>query len=127
MIVGIFVFLFLSVVQSSATPIKPDLKKMIRDSQQTHTPFIPARAGWNESAAATTPRFPVLESISGDHVREQLAEELATIATPDPWIALALLTLILLMRKLRSIEAKRNRALAAQLAMASTSEVQPAA
>jgi hypothetical protein len=109
MIVGLFVFLFLSVVESSATPIKPDLKKMIHDSEQAQRPFIPARAGWSESSSITVQRFPVLESISGDRVREQLQEELATIATPDPWVALGLVALILLMRKLRSIEAQRKR------------------
>jgi hypothetical protein len=31
------------------------------------------------------------------------------VATPDPWIALSLATLIVLMRTLRGIETKRNR------------------
>ena len=107
---GILIFLVLSSVESQATPIKPDVQKLLRQSQQTQKPFIPARAGWNEpTSAATVVRNPVLESVAGDHMRQEFRETLTAVATPDPWIVLALATLVLLMRKLRSIEAQRNR------------------
>jgi hypothetical protein len=110
-IIGVLVFLALSSV-SHATPIKPDVQKMIRQSQQTAKPFIPARAGWSEpTASASILRNPVLESIADDHLRQEFRETLSTVAIPDPWIVLALASLIFLMRKLRSIEAKRNLAL----------------
>jgi hypothetical protein len=97
---------------SHATPIKPDVQKMIRQSQQTAKPFIPARAGWSEpTASASILRNPVLESIADDHLRQEFRETLSTVAIPDPWIVLALASLIFLMRKLRSIEAKRKLAL----------------
>ncbi len=71
--------------------------------------FIPARAGWSEPAVTTAVKNPLLESLAGEKWRAELRDELATIATPDPWIVLALGVLIVLMRKLRSIEAQRNR------------------
>jgi hypothetical protein len=111
-ILGVLIFLAISTIESHATPIKPDVQKLIRQSQQTSKPFIPARAGWSEPATSTTlVRNPVLESIADDHLRQEFRETLSSVAIPDPWIVLALATLILLMRKLRSIEAKRNRAL----------------
>lgn len=106
---GMLIFLVLSAVDSQATPIRPDIKKLIEQSQQAQPTFVPARAGWTESSAVTVARNPVLESLGGDHLRSELQGELAAVATPDPWIVLSLLTLILLMRKLRSIEAERNR------------------
>jgi hypothetical protein len=108
---GMLIFLVLSSVDSQATPIKPDVQKLIRQSQQSHQPFIPARAGWSEPvASASAVRNPVLASMADDHMRGEFRETLATVATPDPWIVLALATLIVLMRKLRSIEAERTRA-----------------
>ena len=109
---GMLLFLFLSLaVDSQATPIKPDVQKLLQQSQQTQQPFIPARTGWNEPAAsAAAPHNPVLESMQADHMREEFKETLATIATPDPWIALAIFMVVVLMRKLRSLEAQRRRA-----------------
>ena len=108
---GMLIFLMVSAVESQATPIKPDVQKLLKQSQQSQQQFIPARAGWTEpSMAATVVRNPVLESIAGDHMQREFRETLTAVATPDPWIVLALATLILLMRKLRSIEAARNRA-----------------
>ena len=104
------IFLMISTVDSQATPIKPDVQKLIRQSQQNSQPFIPARAGWNEPvASASAAHNPVLDSIADDHMRQEFRETLASVATPDPWIVLALGTLIVLMRKLRSIEAQRRR------------------
>ncbi|ABF39081.1 hypothetical protein Acid345_0076 [Candidatus Koribacter versatilis Ellin345] len=117
MLAGMIVFLMISAVQSQATPIRPDLQKMIKQSEQGRQLFIPARAGWAEPAAAAITVNPLLESLGGEKLRHDLRDELATIATPDPWIALALVTLILLMRKLRSIEAQKNRARAAGLVL----------
>ncbi|HEY3928581.1 MAG TPA: hypothetical protein VGL89_09415 [Candidatus Koribacter sp.] len=115
------IFLFFSVVDSQATPIKPDVQKLLQQSQQTQKPFIPARTGWNEpvaSAAAT--HNPVLESIQDDHMRQEFKETLASIATPDPWIAFAIFMVVVLMRKLRSMEAQRRRGMA--VAMMTESE-----
>ena len=107
---GMLLFLVLSTVDSQATPIKPDVQKLLRQSQQSQQPFIPARAGWNEPTSATTVvKNPILESVAGDHLSQEYRETLTAVATPDPWIVLALGALILLMRKLRTIEAQRNR------------------
>jgi len=108
MLAGMIVFLMISAVESHATPIRPDLQKLIKQSEQGKQMFIPARVGWTEPVAASVTVNPLLESLAGEKLRQNLREELATIATPDPWIALALTTLIFLMRKLRSIERKRT-------------------
>lgn len=127
MLAGIIVFLVLSAVESQATPIRPDLQKLIKQSEQGRQMFIPARAGWSAPAAAAVTVNPLLESLSGEKWRQDLRDELASIATPDPWIALALVSLIFLMRKLRSIETQRNRARAARLIAMPAAEVQRAA
>lgn len=124
---GMLLFLVLSAVDSTATPIRPDIKKLIQQSQQAQPTFVPARAGWTESSAVTVIRNPVLESIAGDHLRSEFREELAAVATPDPWIALSLLTLIVLMRKLRSIEAQRHHQAAILVAHTAETPVQRAA
>lgn len=122
---GMLIFLVLSAAESQATPIKPDVQKLLRESQSTQKPFIPARAGWSEPSSATTVvRNPVLESVVGDHVQQEFRETLTAVATPDPWIVLALATLVLLMRSLRAIEAKRNRM--AQVAVLSEPAKPPA-
>jgi hypothetical protein len=104
-------------VNSQATPIKPDVQRMIRESQQAQKPFIPARAGWSESSASSSAALhnPVLESLTGDRAQQEIRETLATVATPDPWLIVALALVIVLMRKLRSIEAQRKRAAAISL------------
>ena len=108
---GILIFLFISAASSQATPIKPDVQRMIRESQQSQKPFIPARAGWTEPASTTAALHnPVLESLKGDNAREEFRETLALVATPDPWLVVALVTIIVLMRKLRLIEENRKRA-----------------
>jgi hypothetical protein len=124
---GVLIFLVLSAVQSPATPIKPDLQKLLRQSQQNEQPFIPARAGWSEPAGtANLTRNPVLESISEEHMRQEFRDLLITVATPDPWFVVALVTLVLLMRKLRALEAARAREAAALTVVEATPEAPPA-
>ncbi len=124
MALGMMIFLVLSTVDSQATPIKPDMQKLLKQAQQSQKPFIPARAGWNEPvAAASTAPNPVLESMSEQHMRQEFRETLATVATPDPWILLALGMVIVLMRRLRTLEAQRRRA--AVLVMPSPEEARP--
>ena len=108
---GMLIFLVLSSASAHATPIKPDVQRMIRESQQSQKPFIPARAGWSEPTSTTAALHnPVLESLKGDNARSEFRETLAMVATPDPWLVVAFLTIILLMRKLRTIEESRRRA-----------------
>lgn len=108
---GMLIFLFISAASSQATPIKPDVQRMIRESQQSQKPFIPARAGWTEPTSTTAALHnPVLESLKGDNARQEFRETLALVATPDPWLVIALVTIIVLMRKLRLIEESRKRA-----------------
>jgi hypothetical protein len=115
-VAGMLIFLVLSSVNSPATPIKPDVQRMIRESQQAQQPFIPARAGWNEPSATTAALHnPVLASLTGDRVQQEYRETLMSVATPDPWILVALGMVIVLMRKLRSIEARRKSAAAVAL------------
>lgn len=108
---GMLIFLVLSSASSYATPIKPDVQRMIQESQQSQKPFIPARAGWSEPTSTTAALHnPVLESLKGDNARQEFRDTLAMIATPDPWLVVAMLTIIVLMRKLRTIEEARKHA-----------------
>ena len=115
-VLGMLIFLVLSSVNSQATPIKPDVQRMIREAQQAQRPFIPARAGWSEpSSDSAALHNPVLASLSSDRVQQEYRQTLAMVATPDPWIVVALAMVIVLMRKLRSMDAARKRAAAVAL------------
>lgn len=107
-VLGALLFIVLSSIDSQATPIKPDVQKMLQQSQRSRQPFIPARAGWSDSAVSSAAVNPALQSIAQDHLRREFQETLAAIATPDPWLVVALAAVIILMRKLRSMEAERK-------------------
>jgi hypothetical protein len=100
---GAFVFLvFIAVVRSNATPIEPDLKKLLE--QQRHQDEFPlARAGWNgsemkDSAPATNA---TLEELGPASTARQVREALRSVAIPDYRAVAGILLVILLLRRIR--------------------------
>ena len=97
------VVLFAAVATASATPIQPDIKKLLSTPRPTQT-FAPARVGWNgpEAATASAEPSPVMQRFGPAGFRQDLRKSLIAVATPDWRIFLALGALIFLLRALRA-------------------------
>src|SRR5690348_13802638 len=94
--------LFLAVTNSQATPIRPDVKKLINQPQQPDIHLAPARAGWNGpemARAGDAPGLVVFGSASDAHA---VRESLIAAFVPDPRVLAFLMALILLMRQFRN-------------------------
>jgi hypothetical protein len=93
--------LFATVAFATATPIQPDIKKLLSTPRPTQH-FPPARVGWNGPEAATT-SAEALPAVQFDGIASQgnYRQSLIQLATPDWRIFLALGALIFLLRLLR--------------------------
>jgi hypothetical protein len=103
--------IFLSAIDAQATPIRPDIKKLVAQPQQdSAAQFMPARAGWEGPEMARNGRLdnPALED-SAAATRAWRAALMAA-ATPDPGAILGILALIFLLRVLRGREQERHGA-----------------
>jgi len=94
---------------SFATPIKPDLEKILNQQRPKH--FTPARAGWYgpEMPRGSESLNPTLESYGPASTARSVRAALTAAAIPDPKAVLAIAVLILLMRALRIIQEQRRR------------------
>lgn len=92
--------LLASVSMATATPIQPDIKKLLSTPRPTQH-FAPARVGWNgpEAAPASADAFPVARF--GVVPQRDFRHTLVQLAIPDWRIFLSLSVLILLLRMLR--------------------------
>jgi hypothetical protein len=106
--------LVLTAVKAQATPIRPDIRKIVDQPQQDSTAqFMPARAGWDgpEMASGRSPAVnPSLEAMAGSGLARARRAELITAATPDPRAILAIAALIFLLRLLKKQDEKRASA-----------------
>jgi hypothetical protein len=103
--------MYLAAVQAYATPIRPDIRKLVTQPQQDATAqAVPARAGWDgpEMAAGQQERIS-LESFSAERLARAQRAELMAAATPDPRAILGIVAVIFLLRLLRQQEEKRPR------------------
>jgi hypothetical protein len=98
-----FVVFLAAVATASATPIQPDIKKLLSTPRPTQQ-FAPARVGWNgpEAATASAEPSPFMQRFGPVGFQHDLRKSLIAVATPDWRIFLALGALILLLRALRS-------------------------
>ena len=94
--------LFLAITQSQATPIRPDVKKLINQPQQPSIHFAPARAGWNGPEMARSGDAPGLVLFGTASDAQAVRESLITAFIPDPRIVAFLVALILLLRQFRN-------------------------
>ena len=93
--------LFATATIAAATPIQPDIKKLLSTPRPTQH-FPPARVGWNGPEAATTSAEAIpAAQLSSFASQNNQRQSLARIATPDWRIFLALGALIFLLRMLR--------------------------
>ena len=101
-------FVFLGAIEAAATPIRPDIRKLVTDNQTPPPQAGPARAGWNGPEMPV--RDPALNPALDPAVtlRSNKAA-LITAAVPDIRAVLAVVVVIFLMRLLRNIQQKQKQ------------------
>jgi hypothetical protein len=84
-----------------ASPIRPDLKKILAQPPAVMPHYVPARAGWNgpEIATAKSAPNPTLESLSPAGTARAVQTSLLTTMVPDFRIIVLLGLFILLLRR----------------------------
>jgi hypothetical protein len=103
--------LFLAAVDANATPIHPDIRKIVsQEQQETTTQFMAARAGWDGPEMRVAAALPVHP---GTGSAGAVWAEFIAAATPDPRAILGIAVLIFLLRLLKKQEEKRTPGAAA--------------
>lgn len=95
------VLVFVAVMQSHATPIQPDLNKVLQESQEPRQ-FPLARAGWNgpEKTGASRPVNETYEELGPEASARQARAALRAAAIPDYRAVAGILLVILLLRRI---------------------------
>jgi hypothetical protein len=93
---------FVAVVHSQATPVRPDLNRLLQEPQERPGDFPLARAGWNgpEARPVSHPGSAYEElspAASAHHARAALL----AAATPDYRAVAGILLVILMLRRMR--------------------------
>lgn len=89
-----------------ASPIRPDLKKLLSQPIEQMPQYVPARAGWNgpEISTARTAPNPTFESLSPAASARELRATLFATMMPDLRVLALLALVILLLRRIRKHE-----------------------
>jgi hypothetical protein len=88
-------------LMARATPIRPDIRKLVAEPSQETIQFAPARAGWNGSeAAVNNAQFtnPSVERLTPAAAKREVRASMLAVAVPDWRIVAAILALIVLLR-----------------------------
>ncbi len=92
---GFFVFLS---VEANATPIRPDLQKLLAEPQEPS--FAPARAGWDGPEMSVTASPAARELLEHSAARQMMRASLLALLVPDFRILLLIGLAIILLRRL---------------------------
>ena len=96
---------------AAASPIYPNIRTVVKESEAKPMQFAPARAGWQ---GAEMPRDTVHTALDSAVTLRVNKAALLTAAIPDPRAIFAVVLVILLMRLLRRVhEQQRRQTLAA--------------
>lgn len=90
---------------AQATPIQPDLKKLLSTPPPQAQPYVPARAGWNGPEMAPPAPDPALAYLMH---RPPAWQQLAAVITPDPRTVALLVLAVLALRILRQRHRKKR-------------------
>jgi len=95
-------FVILAVGEANATPIRPDIRKVVAESQ-TRPPQMPsARAGWN--GPEMRPESRTIAALDPAITLRSNKAALITAAIPDPRALFAVAIIIILMRTLKRVQ-----------------------
>ena len=111
--------LFVLLGNANALPIQPDVKKLVEEAQQPPPVFIPSRVGWNgqEKAANVSARERWEAAIGPVLAAEQerrLRNTLRDVFIPEPRAVAAIVAIIFLLRRLRTLREQQQAVLAQQ-------------
>jgi hypothetical protein len=104
--------LFVAAVEADATPIRPDIRKIVEQTPAEAAQSVPARAGWDgpEMAAGQPGAGIFLKAeLTGERLARVQRAELISAATPDPRAILGIMAVIFLLRLLRHQDERRAR------------------
>ena len=96
---------------ASATPIRPDVQKLLSQPQDAPPQFVPARAGWNgpEMVKAQAPTNLLLETFGQAGSARAVRAALLAAAIPDPRAVAAIVVMIFALRGMRSARLRRTQ------------------
>jgi hypothetical protein len=97
------------VTPAVASPIYPNIRKVVSESEAAPAQFAPARAGWDGPEMARDTAHTDLDSAA---VLRGNKAALLTAAFPDPRAIFAVILVIILMRMLRRIQEQQRQRLA---------------
>ncbi len=91
---------FLFSVAAFATPIRPELKQLLREAQRSQFEYMPARAGWNgpEAKPKSASLNPTYEKLKYADSPQALRHQIRSLIVPDPRALGALAFLIVALR-----------------------------
>jgi hypothetical protein len=100
---GVLVLLlWVSAVDSSATPIRPNLERILAQPQET-VPFPIARAGWDgASAASHRASNPTLERIGPEASARDAQRSLKNATIPDYRAVAGIILVVLMLRRMQA-------------------------
>jgi hypothetical protein len=97
---------------SFAVPVKPNLEKTLQQQEQRKRVFAPAQAGWNgpemQRPQDVAPN-PVLEAYGPAATARSIRASLVAAAIPDPKAVIAIATIIILMRLMRTVSERKQK------------------
>ncbi len=94
---GFFIFL---TIEANATPIRPDLEKLLAEPQPATAQFTPARAGWHGPEMSVSLSPATRELLDSSVVAQEMRASLLAAAVPDWRVLLFLAFVILVLRRL---------------------------
>lgn len=114
LLMTVVTFVLLTVIRAEATPIRPDVRKVLAEPQPSADNFSPARAGWNgpETASSAQPINTTYEQLSPATTARNVRQSLIAAALPDYRVLAAILLVILLLRRIRKAYQKAHLAAA---------------
>jgi len=100
---GLAMFCLIAALDGHATPVQPDIRRVLAEPHASPQPFPLARAGWNgpETSPGRAAPNPILETFGLAAQRRELERGLMAAAIPDPRAVAAILTAILVLRRVR--------------------------
>jgi len=86
---------------AQATPVQPDVKKLLAEPQAAPMHFPPARAGWHgpEGPVSEANLNPLLRAITPAATTRAVRASMLQVLIPDPRMLAAIVGMILIMRR----------------------------
>ena len=86
---------------AQATPVQPDVRKLLAEPQAAPMHFPPARAGWHgpEGQVSEANLNPLLRSVTPAAQAKAMRASLVQVLIPDPRMLAAIMGTILIMRR----------------------------